>query len=120
MPETLHKNRSGISYLKYPFWCIFYITKNKVYHSKEWIRSVIDILINDREAVVHVVALVFLCLHRSVNKLDLKPDDLTKLKTANPGKSIIGIFQSTKDGKFRGTNTFQHDVDVVIEIPEKG
>jgi hypothetical protein len=56
----------------------------------------------------------------SVNKLGLQPEDLNKLKQLNPTKSFIFIFQSTKDGKFRGANTFQHDVDVVIEVPEKG
>ncbi len=56
----------------------------------------------------------------SVNKLGLSPDDLTTLKTSNPTKSFIFIFQSTKDGNFRGANSFQHDVDVVIEVPEKG
>ncbi|MDO9187409.1 MAG: hypothetical protein Q7W13_15450 [Bacteroidia bacterium] len=56
----------------------------------------------------------------SVNKLGLSPQELTKLKTDNPGVSFIYIFQSTKEGKFRGTNEFQHDVDVVIEVPEKG
>jgi hypothetical protein len=56
----------------------------------------------------------------SVNKLGLSPDDLNRLKQLNPSKSFIFIFQSTKDGKFRGANTFQHDVDVVIEVPEKG
>lgn len=56
----------------------------------------------------------------SVNKLDLTPEDLNRLKQLNPTKSFIFIFQSTKDGKFRGANTFQHDVDVVIEVPEKG
>jgi predicted ATP-dependent serine protease len=30
------------------------------------------------------------------------------------------VFQTTKEGKFRGANIFQHDVDVVIEVPEKG
>ncbi|OJW31532.1 MAG: hypothetical protein BGO54_13805 [Sphingobacteriales bacterium 46-32] len=56
----------------------------------------------------------------SVNKLGLAPEDLNRLKHLNPTKSFIFIFQSTKEGKFRGANTFQHDVDVVIEIPEKG
>jgi hypothetical protein len=56
----------------------------------------------------------------SVSKLGLAPEDLNKLKTQNPSKSFIFIFQSTKDGKFRGANTFQHDVDVVIEVPERG
>lgn len=56
----------------------------------------------------------------SVNKLGLKPIELNKLKSQNPTKSFIFIFQSTKSGQFRGENSFQHDVDVVIEIPEKG
>jgi len=56
----------------------------------------------------------------SVNKLGLAPEDLNRLKQLNPTKSSLFIFQSTKEGKFRGANTFQHDVDVVIEVPEKG
>lgn len=56
----------------------------------------------------------------SVNKLVLTPEDLTRLKAANPSKSFVFVFQTTKDGKFRGANAFQHDVDVVIEIPEPG
>ena len=56
----------------------------------------------------------------SVNKLNLSPADLEKLRTDNPGKSFIFIFQTTKQGQFRGKNEFQHDVDVVIEIPERG
>lgn len=56
----------------------------------------------------------------SVNKLGLTPQELTKLKTDNPGVSFIYVFQTTKEGKFRGTNEFQHDVDVVIEVPEQG
>ncbi len=56
----------------------------------------------------------------SVTKLGLTPDDLTRLRRLNPTKSFIFIFQSTKEGKFRGANTFQHDVDVVIEVPEMG
>lgn len=56
----------------------------------------------------------------SVTKLGLTPEDLNRLKSQNPSKSFIFIFQSTKDGKFRGENTFQHDVDVVIEVPERG
>lgn len=56
----------------------------------------------------------------SVNRLDLKPEDLNRLKAQNPSKSFIFIFQTTKDGNFRGANSFQHDVDVVIEVPQKG
>ncbi len=56
----------------------------------------------------------------SVNKLGLSPEDLNRLKAANPTKSFIFIFQATKEGKFRGANSFQHDVDVIIEVPQKG
>ncbi|MCD6068920.1 MAG: hypothetical protein K0S33_3746 [Bacteroidetes bacterium] len=56
----------------------------------------------------------------SVNKLGLTPKDLEKLKADNKGKSFIYVFQATKSGSFKGNNEFQHDVDVVIEVPEKG
>jgi predicted ATP-dependent serine protease len=56
----------------------------------------------------------------SVNKLMLSPEDLEKLKHNYPETSFVYIFQSTKMGNFRGGNEFQHDVDVVIEVPEKG
>lgn len=56
----------------------------------------------------------------SVNRLGLNPEDLNRLKAKNPSKSFVFIFQTTKDGNFRGANSFQHDVDVVIEVPEKG
>jgi hypothetical protein len=56
----------------------------------------------------------------SVNRLGLTAEDLRILKTQYPTKSFIYIFQSTKQGNFRGENSFQHDVDVVIEVPEKG
>ena len=56
----------------------------------------------------------------SVNRLGLKPEDLNKLRSMYPEKSFVFIFQTTKEGKFKGANTFQHDVDSVIEVPEKG
>ncbi len=56
----------------------------------------------------------------SVNRLGLQSDELNKLKAMYPDKSFVFVFQTTKEGKFRGANTFQHDVDSVIEVPEKG
>jgi hypothetical protein len=56
----------------------------------------------------------------SVNKLGLGPADLDVLRKSYPSKSFIFVFQTTKDGNFRGKNEFQHDVDVVIEVPAKG
>jgi hypothetical protein len=55
-----------------------------------------------------------------VNKLGLSSQNLDVLRKSNPGKSFIFVFQTTKDGNFRGKNEFQHDVDIVIEVAEKG
>lgn len=56
----------------------------------------------------------------SVTRLKLLPEQLRALKAANPGKSFIHVYQVTKAGKFRGSNEAQHDVDIVIDVPEKG
>jgi hypothetical protein len=56
----------------------------------------------------------------SINSLKLSPVDLTDLKKQNPGTSIIEVHQVTKEGKHRGSMEHQHNVDVIIEIPEKG
>jgi hypothetical protein len=56
----------------------------------------------------------------SVTRLGLTPEDLRRLKARYPGKSFIYIFQVTKHGIFKGNNDFQHDVDIVIEVPQKG
>ncbi len=37
-----------------------------------------------------------------------------------PDNSFVFIFMTTKDGTFKGTNTFQQDADSVIEILERG
>lgn len=56
----------------------------------------------------------------SVTNMGLRPEDLNDLKQQWPGKSFIFIFQTTKQGDFRGAQSFMHDVDAVIEVPEKG
>jgi hypothetical protein len=56
----------------------------------------------------------------SVTKLGLEPQDLEALQKRYSGKSFIYVFQVTKDGLFRGANKFQHDVDMVIEVPQWG
>jgi hypothetical protein len=56
----------------------------------------------------------------SVTSMKLTPDDLKNLEDQYPDKSFIYVFQVTKNGSARGTNEFMHNVDVVIEIPEKG
>jgi len=56
----------------------------------------------------------------SVTSLKLTPDDLKKLEEKFPNISFVYVFQVTKAGSARGTNEYMHNVDVVIEIPEKG
>lgn len=56
----------------------------------------------------------------SVTRMNLKPEDLDKLEKSYLDKAFLYVFQTTKDGKFRGANAFQHNVDVVIDVPEKG
>ena len=52
----------------------------------------------------------------SVNSLKLSPEDLKDINSNNPETSFIYVFQTTKDGKFRGSQEFEHDVDVSIEL----
>jgi KaiC/GvpD/RAD55 family RecA-like ATPase len=56
----------------------------------------------------------------SVTSMKLNPNDLKKLEDRYPEISFIYVFQVTKAGSARGTNEYMHNVDVVIEIPEKG
>lgn len=56
----------------------------------------------------------------SVSSLKLIPDDLKALEQKYPGISFIYVFHVTKAGSARGTNEFMHNVDIVIEIPERG
>ncbi len=56
----------------------------------------------------------------SVTKLKLSPQDLEALKANNKGKAFIEVLQVNKKGQSRGSNEYQHDVDVIIEVPEWG
>ena len=56
----------------------------------------------------------------SVSSMKLSAEDLKKLEDKNPGKSFVYVFQVTKAGKARGTNEFMHNVDIIIEVPDKG
>lgn len=56
----------------------------------------------------------------SVTKLGLSPFHLEHLQNTYPSISFIYVFQTTKQGNFRGENGYQHDVDVVIDVPQKG
>ncbi|MCQ2741354.1 MAG: AAA family ATPase [Alphaproteobacteria bacterium] len=49
----------------------------------------------------------------SINSMGLEPDDILKL---DKGQSWVYIFQSTKDGNFRGSQEFEHIVDTSIVV----
>lgn len=49
----------------------------------------------------------------SVNSIGYEPEDLRKL---DKGQSWVYVFQTTKEGNFRGSQEFEHDVDVSIEV----
>ena len=56
----------------------------------------------------------------SITRLRLSPYDLNQLKENYPGVSFIFVSQVNKSGKARGSNEFAHDVDCIIEFPERG
>jgi hypothetical protein len=56
----------------------------------------------------------------SVNRLGLTPDGLNQLRIKNASKSFIFVFQTSKPETSKGSQSFQHDVDVMIEVLEKG
>ncbi len=62
---------------------------------------------------LNVYAIVFI---DSVNTFRLSPETLSELKKNNPNTSFISIFQVTKNGVFKGSKEFEHDMDVVVSV----
>ncbi|MBL7911658.1 MAG: hypothetical protein JNJ41_11430 [Bacteroidia bacterium] len=56
----------------------------------------------------------------SVNKAGLTPEDLDKLERKNPEVNFTYVYQTTKDGNHKGAMEHKHNVDVVIEVPQRG
>ena len=56
----------------------------------------------------------------SVSRLGLNPNDLEDLEKQYPEISFLYVHQVTKKGISRGSNEHLHNVDVIIEVPEKG
>jgi hypothetical protein len=55
----------------------------------------------------------------SVSKAGLEVEDMEALRKAHPRTSFIFIYHTTKEGRFKGSNTHAHEVDVIIQV-EKG
>jgi hypothetical protein len=52
----------------------------------------------------------------SVNGEKLGYEDFRALREENPNVNYILIMQMTKDGKFRGTQEWEHEVDAVANV----
>ena len=55
----------------------------------------------------------------SVTKAGLEVEDMEALRKSHPRTSFIFIYHTTKEGRFKGSNTHAHEVDVIIQV-EKG
>ena len=52
----------------------------------------------------------------SVTKAGLEIEDMDALRKAHPRTSFIFIYHTTKAGRFKGSNTHAHEVDVIIQV----
>jgi hypothetical protein len=52
----------------------------------------------------------------SVTKAGLEIEDMDALRKAHPRTSFIFIYHTTKEGRFKGSNTHAHEVDVIIQV----
>lgn len=54
----------------------------------------------------------------SVNYIKIEPEEIEELKAENPRMALITVQQATKDGKFRGSQQYAHNCDIIIEVIE--
>lgn len=52
----------------------------------------------------------------SVNFMKITPEQMREIKQLNPRTAFITIQQATKDGKFRGSQEYAHDADIIINV----
>lgn len=52
----------------------------------------------------------------SVSKAGIDIPDIEIIRKQHPETSFIFIYHTTKEGRFKGTNTHAHEVDVIIEV----
>ena len=54
----------------------------------------------------------------SATSIGLTPEIFEKIVKQNNGTSFVSILQSTKEGAFRGSNVWEHLVDVEIRFED--
>lgn len=52
----------------------------------------------------------------STQTVGMKPEEFTELKRKFPGISFVLIFKANKDGSFKGSSDWGHDVDAIMHI----
>jgi predicted ATP-dependent serine protease len=52
----------------------------------------------------------------SLDFAQISVEEMEELKALNPNTSFVTIKQVTKDGKFRGSQEFAHNCDIIVEI----
>ncbi|MDX1903023.1 MAG: hypothetical protein SFU27_02595 [Thermonemataceae bacterium] len=56
----------------------------------------------------------------SATVLEIEPIDIADLKKTNPNTSFIFVLQVTKDGNFRGSQEWTHNVDIIVITNDRG
>lgn len=51
----------------------------------------------------------------SFNEMDLNPEQIKEIRKSGKA-AILGVLQSTKDGQFKGDNTWLHDTDIMVQL----
>jgi len=52
----------------------------------------------------------------SVNFMKITPEQMREIKQLNPETAFVTVQQATKDGKFRGSQEYAHDADIIINV----
>lgn len=52
----------------------------------------------------------------SLNRLNLDVDDIIKFKNTFPGTVFIYVMQATKEGRFKGSQSIEHEVTSTIQV----
>ena len=81
------------------------------YHEKEPRKLTVPQIIKDAN---NYDLLVF----DSFNEMDFSPEDVRTIRQSGKA-AIVGILQSTKDGQFKGNNTWLHDTDIMVRIENR-
>ena len=51
----------------------------------------------------------------SFNEMNLQPEEIKQIRQSSKA-AIVGVLQSTKDGNFKGENTWLHDTDIMVQL----